>query len=340
MVPAAPIDEQRRSSVRDIERLILSRIARGQYAVGSRLSSCHALGRELGANRNTINTVYQSLARQGYAVSKPGLGTFVAKRPPRTWDDDREGRVRDLLEHAIVQASLFGLSAEEFEALALETVRLHARRARIRVGYVDCNRSDARQLARELEGALSVPVEPLVVEDIAARNASGAGGFDLLGVNLAHVGAVERRLRRLGDGGRTAVVPIVALPDADTLTQVARLPAGTRLLTISDTEEILHTLTGLARGVNPSADVSGVLSSDPGLADALGGADAALVTRTAERRVEAVARDVPTIVAEFKLDEQSVRQLDERLAAALHPDTGTAPNMQPGLSPLAARGRR
>ena len=231
-------------------------------------------------------------------TGKPGSGTSWSTRSSRpVW---------------------LGLSADEIEALALETIRLHARRAGIRVGYVDCNRSDARQLGRELEGALSVPVEPLVVEDIAARNAGGAGGFDLLGVNLAHVGAVERRLRRLGDSGRTAVVPIVALPDADTLTQVARLPGGTRLLAISDTEEVLHTLTGLARGVNPSADVSGVLSSDPGLAGALGGADTALVTRTAGRRVEAVARDVPIIVAEFRLDEQSVRQLDERLAAALH----------------------
>jgi DNA-binding transcriptional regulator YhcF (GntR family) len=296
-----------------MERIVMSRIARGEYPMGSRLPTCEQLGRELGANKNTISKAYQALARQGYTVSRPGRGTFVAKRPPAAWDDDRATEVRKLLGDAILQARLSGLSADELEALALDAIRLHFERANVRVGYVDCNRLDARELGRELQAALSSPVEPLVVGDLVADTLSPDLGFGLLAVNLAHLGAVERRLGRVR-GNRTAVVPIVALPDAETLTQVARLAAGTRLLVISDTDEVLHTLTGLARGVNPSARVSGLLSSNPHLEDALEEADVALVTRTAHRRVTSVRRGFPMILASFKLDEQSVIELAERLA--------------------------
>lgn len=328
MSPAAA--DQRRASVHEMERIILSRVARGEYPMGSRLPTCERLGLELGANKNTISKAYQALARQGYTLSRPGRGTFVAKRPSEAWDDHKATEVRKLLGDAILQARLSGVSADELEALALEAIRLHFKRANVRVGYVDCNRLDARELGRELEAALSSPVEPLVVGDLIADTLSHDGSFDLLAVNLAHLGAVERRLSRVR-GNRTAVVPIVALPDAETLTQVARLAAGTRLLVISDTEEVLHTLTGLARGVNPSAIVSGLLSSDPRLEDALAEADVALVTRTAHRRVTAVRREFPMIMASFKLDEQSVLELAERLATIRHARAAAERNPERGL---------
>jgi DNA-binding transcriptional regulator YhcF (GntR family) len=318
--------DRRRASVHEMERIILSRVARGEYPMGSRLPTCERLGRELGANKNTISKAYQALARQGYTLSRPGRGTFVARRPDSAWDDDKATEVKKLLGDAILQASLSGLSADELEALALEAIRLHFKRGTVRVGYVDCNRLDARELGRELEAALSSPVEPLVVADLVADMLRPEDSFDVLAVNLAHLGAVERRLGRVR-GNRTAVVPIVALPDAETLTQVARLPAGTRLLVISDTEEVLHTLTGLARGVNPSAQVSALLSSDPHLETALEEADVALATRTAHRRVTAVRRGFPIIMASFKLDEQSVLELAERMATIRH--AGPAPEPIP-----------
>ena len=80
MVPAAPIDEQRRSSVRDIERLILSRIAHGQYRRQPASELSCARPRAWGEQEHDQQG-FQSLARQGYTVSRPGLGTFVAKRP-------------------------------------------------------------------------------------------------------------------------------------------------------------------------------------------------------------------------------------------------------------------
>ena len=139
-------------------------------------------------------------------------------------------------------------------------------------------------------------------------------GFDLLAVSLPHIGAVERRLSRV-PGNRTAVVPLMALPDAETLTKVARLAKGSRLLVVSDTEEVLHTLVGLARGVNASVEVSGLVSSDPLLENALADTDVVLTTRTAHRHAASALGGRRVLVASLKLDEQSVADVARRLAS-------------------------
>jgi DNA-binding transcriptional regulator YhcF (GntR family) len=327
----------RRASIRDIEQIIVSRIARGEYARGSRLPTCERLGMELGANKNTVSKAYQALALKGYTVSTPGRGTFVGKRPTQALGDDRSAEVTKLLGDAIAQARLFGLSADELEALAVKTIRQQFDRTGVRVGYVDCNRLDSRKLARELSVALLTQVEPLIVTDVPTAPGAAGDGYDLLAVHVAHIRAVERRLRRAGGIGSTAVVPVVALPGSESLTQVARLPEGTRLLVISDTEEVLHALFGLSRSVNPSSHVSALLSSSSHVEDALAGADAVLVTRTAQRRLGSALAGSNTIVASFRIEEQSVVLLAERLAAIRHagPAAGSQQPRSPDQPPAA-----
>ena len=321
-----------RATVQEIERIILSRVARGEYPLGSRLPTCEGLGRELGANKNTISKAYRACAQKGYTVTRPGHGTFVAARPSATWDDDKAAQVRQQLADAMLQASLSGISANELEVLALEAIELHIKRANVRVGYVDCNRRDARELGRQLAVALSSPVESLVPGDLIAAALTPHGGFDLLAVSLPHLGDVERRISR-AVGCRTVVVPTMALPDAETLTKVARLATESRLLVVSDTEEILHTLAGLARGVNSSVEVSAFLSSDPLLQDALADTDAVLTTRTAHRHAASVLGGHPVLVASLKLDEQSVADVGGRLATIR--GGSSMPVREPGQRSLA-----
>ena len=308
---------QRRASVRDIEQIILSRIARGEYPTGQRLPSCERLGRELGANKNTVSKAFQTLARQGHLVSRPGRGTFVIMRPSQSWSDGKADAAARLMQEAVAQAAGLGLAKDELEALAADTIRDHYRRGGIRIGYVNCNRVDAREDARTLEMALGNVVEPLLVSHVGTHRDSDVPvptDFDLLAVNIAHLSDVERRLRKADPHPTPMVIPVVIRTDPATLTQVARLPQGTRLLIISDTDEVLHTLTGAARGINQGAHVSGILSSSAHLEDAIGGADVVLVTRTAHRRVAALLREQATITASFKLDEQSIRQVAEARA--------------------------
>jgi GntR family transcriptional regulator len=306
--------DQTRASVRGIEQIILARIARAEYPSGQRLPSCEQLGRQLGANKNTVGKAYQDLARQGYLVSTPGRGTFVTHNTTNSFGEMGPQEVTKLLAEAITRARDIGMSVDELETLALEAIRLHFNRVGTRIGYVDCNRSEARDLARDLASSLSAAVEPLVVSDVMSE--VNWDQFDLLAVNISHLRSVELRLHRGGGTGRTEIIPMVALPNADTLSKVAALAAGTRLLVLSDTEEILHTLAGLARGVNPAIHVSEFLSSSVLLNDVLESADAILVTRTAQRRLSAAfSASATVIVASFRLDGQSIAEVAKRRAA-------------------------
>ena len=314
MNPATPLPEQRRASVRDVEQTILSRIARGDYPVGHRLPSCERLGRQLGANKNTVSKAYQALAAKGYTVSTPGRGTFVTGQASGAWGENMQAEIMTRLSEVMAQGATMGISADELEALALTAIR--DRLPPVLNPASATSTATAPKLASwpaSSGSRLATTIEPLVVADVPP--ARSADSFDLLAVNIAHLRAVESRLGRVEGTERSQVVPMVVMPNADTVTTVAELASGTRLLILSDTEEVLHTLEGVARGVNPAIHVSGLLSSSPRLDEVLSSADAVLVTRTAQRRLGRDLRASTVIVASFKLDEQSVLELAGRRTA-------------------------
>ena len=118
--------DPRRASAR-VEQILLSRIARGEYPVGARLPSCERLGQDLGVNKNTVSKAYQGLARRGYTTSAPGRGTFVTRSPSGRWRQGLPPAAARHLRDAIAIASEQGLSSDELETLAVETIRQHFR---------------------------------------------------------------------------------------------------------------------------------------------------------------------------------------------------------------------
>jgi DNA-binding transcriptional regulator YhcF (GntR family) len=315
-------DGHRARSARDVERAIVARIAAGEYPVGGRVPTCQELGHELGANKNTVSKAFQSLGRQGYLSSKAGLGTFVMRRPPKR--DPREARpeVANLLAYAIEQADLNGFTQQEMQALAQDEIRRYFGRVRIRVGCVGLTRVGAQEIGRALQAALLAPVEPLVLAHVLDHVASVSARFDVLAVDTSCLAAVERRFRHETDVAPPEVVPILSFPDPESLTRVARLAAGQRLLIVSDTPEALQALIGLVRSFNSALEISSTLASNPKLEPAVADTDVILVTTSAERRVSAFTPRAPLIKVAFKLDEQSSRRLAERIASHARDEFG------------------
>jgi DNA-binding transcriptional regulator YhcF (GntR family) len=341
-MPHGPIPGRNGTSVREVERAVLSRVLAGQYHQRDRLPTCEQLGRELGANKNTVSKAYQALARRGYVASRPGLGTYVLKPPPATDGHEALAEVTNLLQGAIEQADLIGLTSEEFVTLARETTKRHFDRVTLHVGYVDGNTVDARNLGRELQDIVSTPIEPLSVADVLKDADAVAARFDLLAVNLSHLATVERRLRHARDLSRAEVIPILSLPDPATLTQVARLAPGTRLAVVCETDDFLPALAGLAAAANGSLDIDAKLASNPGLVNTLEWADAVLWTTAAQLRIGRLDRSVPTIEAGYKLDEESIAALADRIAALRRGDRPTlhgptAAGVRPQRVPARAR---
>lgn len=296
-----------------VERIVLSRVASRQYSPGARLPTCAALARELGASKNTVSKAYRALTRRGLLASWPGRGTFAARAPDPALRASAIREVTAAFQVAVEQADLSGLAQGEVLELATSVVRRQFERVAVRVGYVDCCRTDSRTLGRSLAEAIGVPVEPLVLGQVGQDLSALRDRFDILAVNLAHLATVERRLAS-EPGRMPEIVAILSLPDPTSLMQAARLPAGTRLLVVADVTQTLHVLRGLVRSFNDAIEVDAVASDDPRLAGAVAAADAILVTGSAHPRVAVLRPAVPLIPVTFKLDEQSTTFLADRVA--------------------------
>src|SRR3954452_17215985 len=138
----------------EIERVVLTRISKGAYGSGVQLPTCEEFAAEYGANKNTVSKAYRSLMRRGYLSMRPGLGTFVTRRPARVDITRGVGEVRELLVLAAQEAKLAGLDAAQFTELARDVVDAGFNRAHPRVGFVECNRVDAATISRDLQSAL------------------------------------------------------------------------------------------------------------------------------------------------------------------------------------------
>lgn len=68
---------------RQVAEAIRKDITRGRLAPGDALPGYRLLAESLGVNRNTILAAYQELLGEGWIVSRPSEGTFVAEAPPR-----------------------------------------------------------------------------------------------------------------------------------------------------------------------------------------------------------------------------------------------------------------
>jgi len=64
---------------RQTYRAMRTAVLAGRLARGARLPSSRTLARDLGVARNTILQAYEQLVAEGYAVTRPGSGTYVSE---------------------------------------------------------------------------------------------------------------------------------------------------------------------------------------------------------------------------------------------------------------------
>ena len=88
----------------------------GLLEPGDRLPTAQQVVTSLAINPNTVLKAYRDLEREGLVRARPGLGTFVVGRLPRT-DPAAQMRFRKSLAAWLRSAREAGLSAEEIEAI-------------------------------------------------------------------------------------------------------------------------------------------------------------------------------------------------------------------------------
>jgi GntR family transcriptional regulator len=94
----------------------------GLLEPGDQLPTAQQVVVALAINPNTVLKAYRDLEREGLVRAKPGLGTFVVGRLPRT-DPAAQGRFRRSLSDWLRKAREAGLSPDEIEAIYRTAVR-------------------------------------------------------------------------------------------------------------------------------------------------------------------------------------------------------------------------
>src|SRR5688572_23801028 len=166
----------RPTSARQLRELLVHRIARGHYPIGSQLPGTRELAADVGANRNTVAKVYGELAREGLLQMVPGRGAFVVGQIDASAGHEPAEQVAQLLDDAVSRARLFGLTRDDVLRLAQERVSAIYDEAAPRLAFVECNPYDAQLVSGELTTHLGTTVAPVLIADIPA---SGPLRFDV-----------------------------------------------------------------------------------------------------------------------------------------------------------------
>ena len=94
----------------------------GLLEPGDRLPTAQQVVSSLAINPNTVLKAYRDLEREGLVRARPGLGTFIVGRLPRT-DPAAQAKFRRSMAAWLRAARGAGLSAEEIEAIYRTAVR-------------------------------------------------------------------------------------------------------------------------------------------------------------------------------------------------------------------------
>jgi hypothetical protein len=241
--------------------------------------------------------------------------------------------ITGLVSLAAQEAKLSGLSVAQFRSFVDDVVAQAYGQAGPRIGFIECNRRDATMLSRDLQLAVAHSIEPLLIDDVVADPERYLREYSILAVNITHLSAVETALAGDDRDDRRAKVFGMHIPiDPDSLMQVARLRAGTRVGIVCDLKQTLVALTGMVDGFNPGLQVAGCLSKErSALRKLVQASDVLLVTPSAAERKRVLESQAPIVTLAFRPDSRSVEQLAaliaQRSAAAVRRD----------LNPIAGR---
>ena len=223
-----------------LEEQLKHLILTGRFEVGSRLPSIRTLAGYLRVNRNTVARVISDLEREGFVETRRGSGVYVLEPPV-----DAEGRRRqEVLERVMELAASRGVSVEELGYALLARAGVPSPE-KVPVLFVECNGPEVERYAAELEDALPVIVEPVLVEDLAER-ISGAGDLPwrLVVTTFYHVQEVERLVEPLG----IETVALLTEATLEGLNRLADLPEGMSVGVVGNsqtcTDNLLRSLEG------------------------------------------------------------------------------------------------
>lgn len=88
-------------------------IARGAVAAGEKLPSIREMSRELKTSPITIKRSYRDLEREGYIITRAGLGSFVAEVNMDSVRKEKLASIKKDIEKILSEAGRYGIRPDE-----------------------------------------------------------------------------------------------------------------------------------------------------------------------------------------------------------------------------------
>lgn len=102
---------------------IKSQILSGALSENEALPSIRSLAKDLRISVITTKRAYEELEREGFVITTPGKGCYVAPRPEGTWDQARQKQVEEYLRRGVEEAKNCAMGLAELTQLLQELYR-------------------------------------------------------------------------------------------------------------------------------------------------------------------------------------------------------------------------
>lgn len=303
--PAKP-----RVTVDQVKQAVARRIHAGVHPLGSKLPTVREFADELGANRNTVNKAYRQLCEAGVLELGPGGRSFVvgAHPPPQ----HAGAQFREQAVEVVWQAMAAGIPRESvLDDLSVVVERVYGA-GRLRIPFIECNELETAELAADLAALVSEPIEPCLLDDAQRLARDVAERSDLIVTTFHHLAEVNRAFMRHAD----KVIGVDTRPSPETMLGIARI-GGPRIGLVCTLDNTAASLRHFIQSYHPERAVEvALIGDDDAVRRVARACGSVAVTHTCVERYAALAHKQPDVVVRFRIDEQSITYLRQRIQRA------------------------
>jgi DNA-binding transcriptional regulator YhcF (GntR family) len=302
-----------------VAELLIDKISRGDFPLGSRLPTSRQLAVDLGVHRNTVSKAYRALAEQGIVYSRQGRGTFLIAMPSVTEPSSLVHQIDLDLSSIIQRARRLGVEETELRRWIDEQVSLVYRRHAHRVAFVECNDADTMGAINEIEAVTGYRLDPLLLSQLTEDPDTALSGRSVISTSLFHLEEVSDIVSRVRPG--MEVVGVNTEPDERALQEIAQIPSGSRVgIVVSNVDGARRYAAQISTVANVETQ-SLVSPSIPQVSQLASNVDVLVCSRSQFRLVKLATSGVPIIELPFHVSRSSANRITETMLRALDTDT-------------------